>query len=273
MGVEPGANILLMADVTRIAWAFRKAGQRFSGDLILGAFLDRIGEAGTLVVPTFNYDLRPGEAFDVRRTPTISGALGLAALAHPAFARTAQPLHSFAVAGKLQRSFLQSDDPSSFGPRSSFALLREHGFQLIAMDMPLEPALTYVHFVEESMRVAYREWRDIPIKYTDHRGITIDRTFKLYAKKPGHVNDFKALEPALFAEKALLKDELDGFSFLKADLERSHRVIEKDIRENSARRIVKFRMKWWLRDLLRPLIRRSRPSRSALIIENAPRPH
>ncbi|MDQ3101259.1 MAG: AAC(3) family N-acetyltransferase, partial [Bacteroidota bacterium] len=148
----------------------RRAGIRFNADLVLNAFLERLGENGTLVIPAFNYDLKPGECFDVRRTPTISGALGQAALSHSEFARTAQPLHSFAVAGGLQRIFLQADDPSSFGPRSAFALLREHEFQLIAIDMPLEPAFTYVHFVEESSRVPYRRWRDIPIRYTDHRG-------------------------------------------------------------------------------------------------------
>src|SRR5690606_29875017 len=88
MGVAPGDRILLMADVTRLAWSFRKANARFKPEDLIDAFLALLGPEGTLIVPTFNFDLQPGENFDLRRTPTITGALGNAALAHHAFART-----------------------------------------------------------------------------------------------------------------------------------------------------------------------------------------
>jgi aminoglycoside 3-N-acetyltransferase len=274
MGIRPGGTIVLVADVTLIAWAFRKAGQRFQVAMLLDAFLDHLGDQGTLAIPTFNFDLKANDRFDILHTPTISGALGQAALSHPAFMRTPHPLHSFAVAGAQQQAFLQADDPSSFGERSSFALLHGLGAQVLAIGMPLEPAFTYVHFVEESMGVPYRRWRNIPIIYTDHSGTTSKRIFKLYAKRPGHVNDFKALEPLLKSAEALTSGEVDGSHYLIADLQKAHAVIEGDILHNRARSIVQFKWKWWLRDLLRPLIKRNRPSRSALMMNNdAARPH
>ncbi len=262
----PGDRILLMADVTRLAWVFRRSRAKFHPDMLLDAFLQRIGESGTLVVPAFNYDLKSGESFDRARTPTISGALGQAALEDPRARRTAHPLHSFAVAGSLQGVFLASSDPGSFGPRSPFALLREHSFKLLAIDLPLEPAFTYVHHVEEMAKVNYRTQHRFHVRYTDVDGSTTDRVFELYAKRPGYVNSFTALEPILRAKGVMHEVEIDGVREIQIDLAAAHAVIEEDIRENSARSIVHFKLKWWLRDLLKPLIQGMRPSRSALLL-------
>ena len=75
MGVAPGDRILLMADVTRLAWNFRKENARFKPQDLIDAFLEQLGPEGTLIVPAFNFDLQPGESYDVQRTPTITGAL------------------------------------------------------------------------------------------------------------------------------------------------------------------------------------------------------
>lgn len=267
IGVPPGGRVLLMMDVTRLAWLFRKAGDRFDPKEFIDLFLRALGPEGTLVIPTFNYDLRNGERYDVLRTPTISGALGESALAHPAFKRTANPLHSFAVAGKLQDLFLAAKDPSSFGDRSPFALLKERSFQLVAIDMPLGPAFTYVHFVEQRMRVRYRTERCLQLEYTDGNGAAATRKFELYAKRAGYVNDFKELGSLLRQKKILKEGELDGSTWLSIDLSQAHGIIEDDIKHNRARSIVKFKLRWWLRDVLRPFIIRARPSRSAISLQ------
>ncbi len=271
MGVAPGDRILLMADVTRLAWSFRKANARFKPEDLIDAFLALLGPEGTLIVPTFNFDLQPGENFDLRRTPTITGALGNAALAHHAFARTGNALHSFAVAGALRSEFLAIDPTSSFGLRSPFALLNDHAFRVIAIDMPLEPAFSYVHHVEERMNVWYRKLKRITIRYTERDGRTLDREFELFAKRPGFVNDFKELEPLL--GDALAQRTIDGSNVLIVDLRKAHPVIENDIRNNRARRIVRFRWKWWLRDQLRPLLKKAAPSRSAKLTQDAAGTH
>src|SRR5690606_33369672 len=200
-------------------------------------------------------------------TPTITGALGNTALDHRAFARTGNALHSFAVAGALQSEFLAVDPTSSFGMRSPFALLHEKAFRLIAIDMPLEPAFSYVHHVEERLNVWYRKLKKIPIRYTDHDGKVLDREFELFAKRPGFVNDFKELEPLLV--NALEQRAIDGSNVLIVDLQKADPAIENDIRNNRARRIVRFSWKWWLRDLLRPLLKKSAPSRSAKLTSDA----
>ncbi len=268
MGISAGANVLLTADVTRISWLFRHRGARNAPRALLDAFLGAVGPEGTIVVPTFNYDLHSGESFDVRRTPTITGAFGQAALQHPAFARTANPLHSFAVAGHLKKEFLAAEDTSSFGERSPFALLRAHNFTLLGLDMHLNYALSYFHHVEELEEVPYRQWRTVTISYSSAKGISALRSFRIFAKRAGYANELSALAPRLIKVGAMTTGHLDGVGFLTVDLAKAHDEIANDIRSNKARSIVRFTFRNWLRDTWYAMLPKRSPSRSAqLLIE------
>lgn len=268
MGVIPGDPVLLTADVTRLSWLMRRQGARQAPRALLDAFLAHLGPQGTLVVPTFNHDLRPGDAFDRRNTPTITGVLGQAALEHPAFIRTAHPLHSFAVAGALTSDFLGANDDSSFGARSPFALFRTHRFTLIGIDMHLNQAMSYFHHVEEQQTVPYRHWRSFPIRYTDRDGATRERTFRLYAKRKGYANELSALIPLLQGPGAQVDGRVDGVPYLRVDLGAAHEVIERDIRSNRARSIVRFTWRNWLRDLWQGLRPPPSPTRTEQLIRD-----
>jgi len=250
MGIPRGAKLLLTADLTRIAWLLRKEGVSKVPRLFLDAFLDHVGPEGTVVIPTFNYDLRNGERYDKERSPTISGTLGQAALAHPAFERTAHPLHSFAVAGALKERFLSANDPSSFGATSSFALFREQGFQLLGIDMHLNYAFSYFHHVEELEQVPYRRWRTLRINYSEGGNDPVERSFRLYAKRPGFENELSHLQPVLEKADVLRTGKESGLSYLRLDLAGSHAVIANDIRTNKARSIVKWTFRNWVRETL-----------------------
>jgi aminoglycoside 3-N-acetyltransferase len=262
MGVVPGGTVMLMADVTRMAWMLRRQGIPFTPALLLDHFLNALGPSGTLLVPTFNHDLVSGDAFDVRRSPTITGALGQAALGHPAFRRTGNALHSFAVAGAGAEEILAAKETSSFGPRSPFAFMRSHEATIVSIDLHVTYALTYIHHVEEVEAVPYRRWRELSIRYTDHEGRTNDRIFRLYAKQPGHMNSTARLEELLSEAGALRTGQLDGLSYTLVDVPALHAALERDIRLNKARSIHDFSWERWFRDRLRPILRGKERTRS-----------
>ncbi len=266
-GVARGATVLLMADVTRMAWRARRTSASFSPVVLLDAFLEAVGETGTLLIPTYNFDLRSGEAYDVLRTPPTTGVLGIAALAHPSFRRTAHPLHSFAVAGARAGEYLGSDDDSSFGPRSPFALLHTQQAMQVALDLSLNDALTYVHHVEELEEVRYRYWRTLHLRYTDAQGNETRKKFRQFAKRTGHMNAFTGLAPLLEAGNALRRMDLDGTVCLTVDLERAHPIIAHDIHANNARHIHSFTFDRWWRDVLRTWLMGRERSRSARSLE------
>ncbi len=255
MGVKPGDTIQLMADLTRVAWNTRRVGTRFSADGFLNAFADAVGPTGTVLVPTYNFDLREGDAFDVRRTRSISGALANAAIDHPRFRRTPHPLHSFAVTGAGSDALIRSTEKSSFGPASPFAYLLEHKATLIAIDLPLNDAVTFAHFTEEATGVPYRRHRPIRVRYTGPDGITGDRIFSLYAKKPGHHMDFTRLEYMAEHDGAIKHIDLEGSKALRLELPWIHSMVEHDIRMNNARSIHHFRWSWWMKDHMKELLR------------------
>lgn len=267
MGVKPGDTIQLIADLTRMAWNARRAGKLFKAQDFLNAFVDAVRPSGDVLVPTFNFDLRDGDAFDIKRTRSISGALANAALDHERFQRTQQALHSFAVVGAHAAQLAASEEKSSFGPRSPFAFLLERKGILIAIDLPLNDALTFVHFTEEHIGVPYRSHKAMSIRYTGTDGVTGDRTFSFYAKGPGHHMDLSALEPLLERTGALARGEVDGSRFIRVDLSKAHEVIAHDITANKARSIHQFHWSWWLRDHAKGVLRtfgiRTRQERTA----------
>jgi aminoglycoside 3-N-acetyltransferase len=255
LGVSPGDTVQLMADVTRLALLFRRDRVPFRPADLLDAFADAVGPSGTVLVPTYTFDLEDGAVFDVRRTGTVSGALSMVALAHPRFVRTPHPLHSFAVAGAHAHALAANDEPGSFGPRSPFALLQEHRARLIAIDLRLDDALTYVHYVEERMGVPYRRHRTLTFDHVAADGQRGRRRFTIYAKRPGHHMRFNGLDELLLGGGALQVAMLDGARVQVVDLAAAHDLIARDIREGRARRIHAFRWSWWARDVLKALLR------------------
>lgn len=255
LGVSPGDTVQLMADVTRLALLFRRARMPFHPADLLDAFADAVGPSGTVLVPTYTFDLEDGAVFDVRRTGSISGALAMAALAHPRFVRTPHPLHSFAVAGAHAHELAASNEAGSFGPRSPFAFLQEHRARLIAIDLRLDDALTYVHYVEQQVGVPYRRHRTLTFDHVTADGERKPRRFTMYAKRPGYHMRFQGLDELLLGGGALRVVMLDGARVQVLDLASAHGLIAGDIRGNRARRIHAFRWSWWARDVLKALLR------------------
>ncbi|MFT3886338.1 MAG: AAC(3) family N-acetyltransferase [Flavobacteriales bacterium] len=255
MDIPRGATVMLMADLMRLAWRTRRAGSVFEPRQLLEAFRTAVGEEGTLLVPTYTFDLPDGAHFDRRNTPPISGALGVAALAHPAFGRTPHPLHSFAVTGAGSHELMASQEPGSFGPGSPFAFLyRQHGL-LVTLDLPVNNALTFAHFVEEREQVPYRVRRTLSFRYTDLDGRTDRRTFIIQAKKPGHHMDFTPMERILEQGGALRRGVVDGTRWIVIDLAKAYPLIAADLQTGGPDSVHRFRWSWWLRDIVKAGLR------------------
>ncbi|MBX2972468.1 MAG: AAC(3) family N-acetyltransferase [Flavobacteriales bacterium] len=255
MGIARGATVMLMADMTRMAWRARRAGASFQPHALLDAFRAAVGDDGTLLVPTYTFDLPDGGAFDRRSTGTISGALGSQALAHPAFGRTPHPLHSFAVAGAGSDALMNADEPHSFGPGSPFTYLYEHGGLLATLDLPVNNALTFAHFVEVRERVPYRVDRRMTFDYTDLDGSTRPRSFAIMSKKPGHHMDFTPMEAALERTGALRRGVVDDVRWILIDLRAAYPVIAADLHAGGPCSVHQFRWNWWLRDVVKGMLR------------------
>lgn len=254
LDIQRNSTVVLMADITRLAWRTRRAGERFSGTEFLDGFVHAVGPGGTVLVPTFNFDLKNGDMFDVRRTRSLSGALAQQALEHAAFQRTGHPLHSFAVAGQGAAELLANVPLSSFDRASPFGFMHRAQAVLYGIDLPLDDLLTFAHYVEEQETVPYRRAVELWIRYTDRQGSTQRQRFVRYAKKAGHTNRFAPLEKALLNAGALTYVDVTGSRVARIDLAKAYAVIADDIKSNDARGIHEFSRELWLRDVLKSML-------------------
>ena len=90
-GLKQGDVILLTSDIMQLMFTAVRNGERFDRDAFLDAILDVIGQEGTLLIPTFNWDFCHGVPFDYHKTPCKTGALGGFALGRADFRRTQHP--------------------------------------------------------------------------------------------------------------------------------------------------------------------------------------
>lgn len=250
LNIRNGDVILLTSDILKLAMKAKKEEKEFISDSFINSFFEELGVEGTLLIPAYNFDLEDGDAFDIRKTKPMTGSLAVAALNIKGFRRTAHPLHSFLVIGKGADELEQMKNISSFGPDSQFAWLMEKNALMIFAGTTVAEAMTFTHFVEESEQVWYRKYKRIGIKYTDENGETQDRTYKIYAKKPGWTMQLNRLGEMLPPE-ILQEYIINGIAFYSIRCKDAFDFISKDIKENNAASIAGFNTKLYFRDIIK----------------------
>ena len=255
--IEDGDVIYLAADITKLANNVRKNGERFDPNLFLDSFIERVGKEGTILIPTFNYDLRKNSSFDIENTQPVTGVMAQYALKHSEFSRTFNALHSFAVFGKYKNELISLRNIDSFSEDSPFGFLYKHCAKMLIIDLDLQSSLTFAHFTEQSEKVKYRTYKKIPLKYRNQNGETERVVFKLFAKKAGYINDVNPLHGLLLGQGILRSKEINGSKLEQIDLCAAHKIMQKDIRENKAANMVYFNMKHWAKHVVKTAIGRS----------------
>lgn len=242
---------MVTADLTGLAFAARRQGDRFDVNGFIDHLQQRLGKGGTLVIPSYNFNLRDRDRFSLARTAPITGALASEAMKRGDFIRTKNPLHSFLAWGELAGSLAGLDNRSSFGPGSPFDFFLRHKARMLCIGIPVRNALTFVHFVEEADRVPYRKMKKMRI-YLEDEGSW--QEYMLYAKKKGWTMEMKGLEGDLSLSGVSRTRTINRVPFHWIMLDEAYPVIQRDIRENRCRGIARFSYKLYFRDVARPLL-------------------
>jgi aminoglycoside 3-N-acetyltransferase len=249
--LKPGDMVYLAADITRLVHTARKHNERFDPVEFLNSFTSVIGSEGTLLIPAFNHTLRKNEAFDKTNTQPITGILAQYALRSPGFQRTYNALHSFAVWGKHRQAICALRNESSFSEDSPFAYMHQHNAIMITIDLDLQSSLTFAHYTEEQENVKYRSWKRIPVQYTDEAGNTERKSFRLFAKKAGYINNVNPLEELFMSAGILQMKTINNIPCTRLELGKAHEIMLEDIRNNKAKNIVYFNTKQWAKSMVK----------------------
>lgn len=186
MGIKKGDILLLHSALTSI-------GKVDGGvDTVIDAFLEAIGEEGTLVMSTLTGWLAP---FDAATSPSAVGYLSEAFRNRPGVLRSLHPVHSVAAYGKYAEYITKDHDKceTGCGEGTPYLKIAElHGKAiLLGVDMDRN---TTMHSMEEAIDAKYLHTLDIPAPtYIDDYK---NKKFTLKKFPPGH-RDFLSMTPLL----------------------------------------------------------------------------
>ena len=149
---------------------------------VIDALLSVLGDEGTLIMPTFNFDFCKGQPWDVRTTPSHMGAITNMVRENPEARRVFHPIYSFAVLGKHADFLTRERYKSSYGANSLFAKLRQLDGKIMVIGLIYNDSMTFFHHIEEMEGVDYRYMKEFTGLVTDENGNTYEDTFTMLVR-------------------------------------------------------------------------------------------
>lgn len=114
----------------------------------------RLGDKGTLVVPTFTYSFPRKQVFDPFGSPSAMGVFAEWVRCHPDSIRSEDPCYSVAAIGRNASSLVKNIPQNSFGTDSFFD--RFYRSQGKVLNFNFDAGSTFIHYVERKLGVQYR---------------------------------------------------------------------------------------------------------------------
>jgi len=176
IGLQPG-------DILLVHSSYKSFGGVEGGpQTVIDALLAVLGNEGTLIMPTFNFDFCKGEPWNVRTTPSHMGAITNMVREHPEAKRVFHPIYSFAILGKHAEFLTKERYKSSYGANSLFAKLRELDGKIMVIGLIYNDSMTFFHHIEEMEGVDYRYMKSFTEMVTDEDGTTYEDTFTMLVR-------------------------------------------------------------------------------------------
>lgn len=243
LDIKKGDTIFISSDIKGLAWESMEHGEKFDADIFIDSILNKIGDDGTLIFPTYNWDFCSGHCFDYYKTPCKTGVLGKKALKRKDFKRTKHPIYSCAVWGKDQEILCSIDFKSSFGSDSIFAYMHKKKTKNILIDIDYKNCFTFAHYVEENVGgVPYRYSKDFTGDYIDESGNVSKKTYSMLVRNLD-MNVIVTINPLgekFKKEHAAKEDVINNVTFLTVYLDKVYPIIEEDIINNKSRNLCTY---------------------------------
>ncbi len=233
LNIKKGDNIIINSDIKKILIHYKKQKEKLNPNLILDSVLSKIGDDGTLLLPTFNWDFCNGKEFNYFKTPSKSGSLTKVALSRNDFIRTKNPIYSFAVSGKSQKFLKNLMHESCFDLNSPFGFLIKNKGKNLFIDIDYKESLTFVHVAEQQIGVNYRYLKKFESNYIDENNIKNLAECTMYVRNEnfnGVTFIDKKMDNKLKEKDAIKKIVTNNISFTIVDIPVVYQIMLKDIK-------------------------------------------
>ena len=127
-------------------------------ETVVEKILSTVGETGTVVMPSFNWDYFKAreKAIDLARTPSRMGIISELFRIRPGVRRTANLFHPLCVWGRYQSEILSCDMFDTWGEDSPYGFMAQNGFKMLMMGVDLNRC-AIMHYCEQLADARYRE--------------------------------------------------------------------------------------------------------------------
>lgn len=174
-GLKTGQTVFSHSNIGFFGIPAEGNSRQIADRTVQEAFLEVLGDAGTLVVPTFSYSFCKGEVFDPDATPSTCGAWSEYIRTRPDAHRSLEPIFSVAAIGRLAEQLTTDVSSECFGSGSFWErFLKEDG---IICNLNVWVISTFIHYVEKQLGVPYRYDKIFPgsfcVKGVTHQGSAV----------------------------------------------------------------------------------------------------
>lgn len=183
VGINTDDIVDVASDLLSVMIYCRERKVKFDANELIDALLETVGENGTVLIRTFNWDFCHGGTFDIRRTPSQVGSLGNIALKRKDFRRTQHPIYSWMVWGKSQKKLCELNNTEAFGEDSPFAFLYNNNGKHIRLGNTMNDVYTQRHFAELRANVPFRYEKKFSGWYIDEEGNKSLREYSMYVRR------------------------------------------------------------------------------------------
>ena len=185
-GLKPG-------DVVLVHSAMRTFGRIAGGaGTVIDAFLEVIGERGTLVAPTFTFahEAEEDPVIDPANDPSEMGVITETLRRRAGAFRNTAYRHSFAALGRRARVITEVDpDLPSFDLRSSFGVMLALDTQVVMLGMTYASSTSH-HVAEFVCDVPYRHTIELQVKVRRPDGTIVDQPMVDFQPKPSDTGSY-----------------------------------------------------------------------------------
>ena len=182
LNIERGDVIDVASDMASTLMYYRGLGHKLDPEKLIDMLKCAVGDEGTVMIRTFNWDFCHNVPFDISKSPSRVGALGNKAIKRTDFKRTAHPIYSWMVWGKYTDELTAMDNTSSFDRKGPFGFLYDHGAKQLTIGTTSGDSCTQMHYVEAMENVPYRYDKPFTADYTDINGTTVPKTYSMHVR-------------------------------------------------------------------------------------------
>lgn len=242
LNIQHGDIILLSSNMVKTILYAKKYEKEFSYNKFLDSFIEAVGDTGTLLLPSYNWDFCKGISFDYYNTQSKTGILANEAMKRSDFKRTLHPLYSHIVYGKDKDYLCSLDYIDAFGQNSIFDYLYKNNAKNIGIDVDLDGCFSTIYYFEQKFNVPYRYIKYFRSEYIDSNKIKSVKTYSMNVRYAELNSQFhgKDMYEILKKHGAVEEYHINHSFFSIFHIPKTEKYIKDDIINNNSKTYMQY---------------------------------